>query len=1815
MPTGELAPQQALQLSKDTGKINSPASMSPVNSILPEQTIFFGIEAVDKLVWKGWGKGIEYSKNLVLKNLTVKIIKLTYSVPQSRFFSTLYPKPIFLSAGATFTLPVSFRPLENVPYDDAIFFKLQDGNRFSVELMAILPVIDICIPIDLDFKMCAVKDSVSITFEVFNTGDLDTCVMWEVKEPFLIEPTEALLSQQASVKFRATFRPQGAFVYEVTAVCKFGPNYEFSRPTKFYGIGKFPHLLVSLPGKNAQSANSDKLNEVETEVNFQQVAVATSAGKWVELHNLSPVRTLFCVERVPGISRMETAFHCSTTQGVVPPMSVMKIPLTFSPHVPNITSIDYFSVLSVGNISHSTIKCVGSSVGPKVELSLHRINFQVVNEGHSGTRSFEIINKSNMEAVYRFEIDCEESVFKFPQTSGILKPNSSETVVLSFLPEHPINYYRRVPFLVHNQPPIFLDLLGTCHSELVKPAVLKGRHISRYFTHVERGISVLAPDYLDELVKSGRIVIDNNGCLEMTNDEDKAELVTNISLKDVSSMDEYFNDGIHSQFITTVPHVSLDTPSLDFGNCPNLKATLEKTVTITNHTRGKVTVQWNGDTSHTFYVTPATIDVPPLKTCSFRVSFKPKAENQIYGNELECFVSYKSLRDYRLVEDKTMCPPWCLTLSCIGHTFLPNNETFLPRTSIFPSVLVFPAVNTGESSYRSIVVQNTGDTPILFDLHKTLDMQPLTKTRCASKEHREHVFGVKPKRGILKAGYQIVTVRMNPAVVDSFSHQLLIQLNENEKYNQVVQLCGSAESAQVLLDNEGTMYFRPTCVGTCTSKSYGFKNLTRIPLRFQWVITQNDKKILSVEPNQGIVQPNEWMTQIWSFKPSEEKKYVLKPTLVAWGQGSSGTSSGGKKNQFFLRAVGEGSIGNIQTDGAYLDFGDIVVGSSATRHFTIFNNGSCSLQYKLLIDGTEEGEEIKTERSSIEIDKREGFLPARSKHFITATIRPCRRVTYQFAIRYQLVVPQSELIPSSVYEPQHLMYILASGVYPMLTITDIRPQGSAINLSKKSLWTLFSLDNLNAALDADPSNEEVHYNATAHQRAHNGQMPRGVMDFNFSAAPVGSDPFHVVMMFNNTGTVPCDWAFMFPKDIELELGYWVEDGERSNDELHEMKVMENKVFDVSPKRGTLQPGETIHVNFQYRHSMAGTDRLPVLLKIARGRELMLNFLGVTVDPSHPYIHLPSNRHTFNPVSVGETTSPVQMYELYNGGAIPVSYECDLTPLDIIKAENFDQQIFECLNPSGTIQPGRSAFIHWRFFPLEAKMYMVDIPLHIDNGDTAVVTFVGIGYDKRIMGDTMPFSDEPQLCGVPTVQKAEVPGQLGYLSIERLSFGNMPLFSQARRMLFVTNKSMDRSIFFEWHVTSQTDAKLLSIYPVRGEIAPGDYKMCRVSFMAYGVSAFYDLDLVCEISDLHEYTCYRKQLSAWEAERERQMNEFTVTERDLDADKRTPHVVDIVDGTPSGRISKLDALAEGRPISADGELSKYKTLPPIRQLTEDEKRDAERRRQKKLAALWQKPVPIKPSLLHLGITARTHDIQDFQTNFPNEYCTFYIDRTLSESQEFLAKRQFLPPSHLECSKAEANTVSSVLGSILRNLLDDAYFLQAVKNIQEEPIPYFTQYTELINLAQSDSKSSDSQMNDSYDYMGRQSMLNGPDSLRATLLSADMDYDLDKEENLQTESEKTGSLHEAFSIAMNVLARPMSESDHIYLLSSMAEMAQLKEKQDIKKLAEAGNVVEQVLENTILNLMYEALSSEYSIVSKPRFVAMLRKKVASASKAKF
>ena len=124
---------------------------------------------------------------------------------------------------------------------------------------------------------------------------------------------------------------------------------------------------------------------------------------------------------------------------------------------------------------------------------------------------------------------------------------------------------------------------------------------------------------------------------------------------------------------------------------------------------------------------------------------------------------------------------------------------------------------------------------------------------------------MKPSKGLLTGSHQIFTVKILPKEVRTYKEILKLRLNDNEKNTQDIMALGSAEMAQVLLENKGVMYFKPTCVGTASLQQYAVKNVSRIPLSFEWMLRCEDAKVLTVLPRTGIIQPNESQVSYWDI--------------------------------------------------------------------------------------------------------------------------------------------------------------------------------------------------------------------------------------------------------------------------------------------------------------------------------------------------------------------------------------------------------------------------------------------------------------------------------------------------------------------------------------------------------------------------------------------------------------------------------------------------------------------------------------------------------------------------------------------------------------------------------------------------------------------------------------------------------------------------------------------------------------------------------------------------------------------------------------
>ena len=74
----------------------------------------------------------------------------------------------------------------------------------------------------------------------------------------------------------------------------------------------------------------------------------------------------------------------------------------------------------------------------------------------------------------------------------------------------------------------------------------------------------------------------------------------------------------------------------------------------------------------------------------------------------------------------------------------------------------------------------------------------------------------------------------------------------------------------------------------------------------------------------------------------------------------------------------------------------------------------------------------------------------------------------------------------------------------------------------------------------------------------------------------------------------------------LEPEYWAETGQLDEVERHELDVVSNAMFSVEPQQGVLAPGGRALVCFSYSHARQGRSRLPTLLKISKGREVLVS---------------------------------------------------------------------------------------------------------------------------------------------------------------------------------------------------------------------------------------------------------------------------------------------------------------------------------------------------------------------------------------------------------------------------------------------------------------------------------------------------------------------------------------------------------------------------------------------------------------------------------
>ncbi|GAB1602995.1 cilia- and flagella-associated protein 65-like, partial [Argonauta hians] len=831
------------------------------------------------------------------------------------------------------------------------------------------------------------------------------------------------------------------------------------------------------------------------------------------------------------------------------------------------------------------------------------------------------------------------------------------------------------------------------------------------------------------------------------------------------------------------------------------------------------------------------------------------------------------------------------------------------------------------------------------------------------------------------------------------------------------------------------------CSGYRTMVLY---NSDESPILYQF---ENDPTgIISVKPSRGLIQ-NGHKIFIVKFTPREVKKYTqevkmyfnLTTKFSQVGKFTFTPSILGKKTFVFnlqvspgdcekstanvkvyeIKGSGLGAVGELTVDQSYTNFGGVVVGRPTQRDLVVCNRQDCEICCRLFLKQSLNGIDLPFEKCT-------GY--------------------------------------------KHLCHLLMTGVYPLVKISDIQGRQTAKRIKKRQLWSSFSIDCFNSYMNSDPTYRELNESAERQQTTENFPKfeTQSIIDFDFGAAPLGSPMSEFVLQFHNTGPITAQWDFLYPEDLKMDLEPWA----NTDDDYSPQTVLDEKHFTVTPKQCQIEPGETIDVTFCFEHTCLGNFQFPVLFKMKSGREILVNFLGVTVEVDKPYIHFNSLEHMFSPVPIGVEYQPTQLYELYNAGAIAVEYVVDMDPLVDIKAVNYNYPIFNCRNPIGMVEPGHTAILEWVFSPLESKTYSVDVPIYIQEEDPIIVRFSGAGYEISRMGDTNPYSE---VCNtlISDRQMIRLPDQFVSLSHDKLSFGRIPLFATKRHILIANNFSSDRNANIMWYLDKKEHEELITVIPKNYLLRPNESVIFQVNFLDRGSPAFYEMQMFCEITDETEVHGYKIELKQWLCEQERQRNEFKITEKNMevvtpDYDKDELYV-------SSKRLRALLKPLKDFPTDV---MAKYETLPPIGQQKESSKAQGKKHFSNSKILLWKKPVMPVCMELAVSITAQTISPEEFETFHQSEFQKYLINKThyissdpkeestLSEGSSVELNRSFTTldltrPQVLSCLKSEKEMVTYILNYIVRGILHNTYFQMCLRDVKNEKPGYFQQFVAPIH----------------------------------------------------------------------------------------------------------------------------------------------------------
>jgi hypothetical protein len=825
-----------------------------------------GLEITSGLMWAGgsWRPGGEYIQKICVKNATTRMIHVEYVVPRSKQFFMAFPVPLSLSPGISVYIDVRFRPIRFEELYDKVSFSVDGGSTIDVSISARLAELHVQVSKEAAFGYAPVNEPTSQTIIITNVGTVDASFSWEVPVPFLLTPKYGRVNVGESATISVTVVPIDASVLHSEAICDIQGG-EQQHSVKLTAQGKFQHVIVE-----------------PTNIDLGDVLVRSGKDiteRTITVRNVGFVRSTVDIENVDYDRRQ--FFSVKPRSQILNPEETATFVVKYLADSAGTYTCEHLRVTTPGGTA-TIVKCSARTIGPKVSISRKdrrtsgvdsqkrrplSIQFGDVKVGDDHSNVITLTNHSRAPAL--FDLECEDSgVFFFNETKGTIPALLYKSLVVVFKPPFAGNFYRRVPCMLLDSSPVYVDLIGTAYDEKQRPNPLRQRHVDAFRLR-PFPVRLLSPDRVLELTDRGMHISEESRALEaewhlssMPSRSGDRPRAANALYKEYFRSNE--DPGVSVCLLSDV---------IEFGAATRAMPPLPHEVFIQNRTGAKMTAHWVVPPSNTstgkstgdrdFKVVPETCDIEAGTSAAFQIFFRPSQDSFYYFQELEAYVAPKVNRSFRLVDEKSFTPPQCLTLKVTGHTFR-DAQSFQPKVQTSfgggaaEQTLHFPPCMIGDSVYTNFQMFNSSEVPAAFDF----------------AEDPRGIFKFEPSTGMLPVhSYQIVTVRFTPRFERTYNVTLPLILNHTPDTGTIaLTLIASAGIPRLLLPDKGIFCIKPTCLGVTSSRSCTLRNVSRLPLRFEWRIPQKYKNVIQATPSVGDIEGNNSIDVTITFAPQATGK-------------------------------------------------------------------------------------------------------------------------------------------------------------------------------------------------------------------------------------------------------------------------------------------------------------------------------------------------------------------------------------------------------------------------------------------------------------------------------------------------------------------------------------------------------------------------------------------------------------------------------------------------------------------------------------------------------------------------------------------------------------------------------------------------------------------------------------------------------------------------------------------------------------------------------------------------------------------------------